>query len=71
MFIALFKFHVCYHDGFCVCMNDSVHLLYTSACGEATCNEFDSLCGFLFYHLYYHGGCQYVKCTKQILIAVC
>ncbi len=29
---------------FCVCMNDSVHLLYTvlvytSACGEATCDE--------------------------------
>ncbi len=30
--------------------------------------SFDS-CGFLFYHLHYCGGCQYVK--KQILIAVC
>ncbi len=32
--------------------------------------SFDS-CGFLFYHLHYYGGCQYVKGTKQILIAVC
>ncbi len=41
-------------------------LIYTSACGEAS---FDSSCGFLFYHLHYYAGCQYVK--KQILIAVC
>ncbi len=27
--------------------------------------------GFLFYLLHYYGGCQYVKGTKQILIAVC
>ncbi len=33
--------------------------------------SFDSSCGFLFYHLRYYGGCQYVKGTKQILIAVC
>ncbi len=33
--------------------------------------SFDSSCGFLFYHLYYYGGCQYVKGTTQILIAVC
>lgn len=33
--------------------------------------SFDSSCGFLFYHLHYYGGCQYVKGTKQILIAVC
>ncbi len=31
--------------------------------------SFDSACGFLFYHLHYYGGCQYVK--KIILIAVC
>ncbi len=31
--------------------------------------SFDSACGFLFYHLHYYGGCQYVK--KHILIAVC
>ncbi len=43
-------------------------LLYTSACGKAS---FDSSCGFLFYLLHYYGGCQYVKGTKQILIAVC
>ncbi len=30
--------------------------------------SFDSACGFLFYHLHYYGGCQYVK--KRIL-AVC
>ncbi len=59
-------------------MNDSVQLLYiniyfcfyiliyTSACGEAS---FDSSC--LFYLLHYYDGCQYVKGTKQILIAVC
>ncbi len=33
--------------------------------------SFDSSCGFLFYLLHYYGGCQYVKGTKQILIAVC
>ncbi len=33
--------------------------------------SFDSSCGFLFYHLHYYGGCQYVKGTKQILIAMC
>ncbi len=33
--------------------------------------SFDSSCGFLFYHLHYYGACQYVKGTKQILIAVC
>ncbi len=33
--------------------------------------SFDSSCGFLFYYLHYYGGCQYVKGTKQILIAVC
>ncbi len=34
--------------------------------------SFDSSCGFLFYLLhYYYGGCQYVKGTKQILMAVC
>ncbi len=33
--------------------------------------SFDSSCGILFFHLYYYGGCQYVKGTKQILIAVC
>ncbi len=33
--------------------------------------SFDSSCGFLFNHLHYNGGCQYVKSTKQILIAVC
>ncbi len=33
--------------------------------------NFDSSCGFLFYHLHCCGGCQYVKGTKQILIAVC
>ncbi len=33
--------------------------------------SFDSSWGFLFYHLHYYGGCQYVKGTKQILIAVC
>ncbi len=32
--------------------------------------SFDSSCGFLFYHLHYYGGCQYVK-KKKILIAVC
>ncbi len=32
--------------------------------------SFDSSCGFLFYHLHYYGGCQYVKGTKQILITV-
>ncbi len=42
-------------------------LVYTSACGEATCDEL----WFFFYHLQYYGGCQYVKGTKQILIAVC
>ncbi len=31
--------------------------------------SFDSACVFLFYHLHYYGGFQYVK--KQILIAVC
>ncbi len=52
----------------CVCMNDSVHLLilvYTSACGETTCDE------HLFYLLHYYGGCRYVISTKVILIAVC
>ncbi len=35
--------------------------------------SFESSCGFLFnlLHYYYHGGCQYVKGTKQTLIAVC
>ncbi len=33
--------------------------------------SFDSSCGFLFYLLHYYGGCQYVKGTKLILIAVC
>ncbi len=33
--------------------------------------SFDSSCGFIFYHLHYYGGCQYVKDKKQILIAVC
>ncbi len=33
--------------------------------------SFDTSCGFLFYHLRYYGGCQYVKGTKQILIAMC
>ncbi len=33
--------------------------------------RFDSSWAFLFYHLHYYGGCQYVKGTKQILIAVC
>ncbi len=32
--------------------------------------RFDSSCGFLFYHLHYYGGCQYVKGTKLIVIAV-
>ncbi len=31
--------------------------------------SFDSACDFLFHHLHYYGGFQYVK--KQILIAVC
>ncbi len=31
--------------------------------------SFDSACVFLFHHLHYYGGFQYVK--KQILIAVC
>ncbi len=31
--------------------------------------RFDSSSGFLFYHLHYCGGCQYVKGTKLILIA--
>ncbi len=43
-------------------------LIYTSACGEAS---FDSSCDFLLYLLHYYAGCQYVKGTKQILIAVC
>ncbi len=30
--------------------------------------HFDSLCGFLFYHLRYY-GCQYVR--KLILISIC
>ncbi len=43
VFIALFLFHVCYHDGVYVCVNGTVHLLYMlvfffSACGKATCN---------------------------------
>ncbi len=33
--------------------------------------SFDSSRGFLFYHLHYDGRCQYIKGTKQILIAVC
>ncbi len=33
--------------------------------------SFDSSCCFLFFHLHYYLGCQYVKGTKQILIAVC
>ncbi len=33
--------------------------------------NFDSSYGFLFYHLYYYSDCQYVKGTKQILVAVC
>ncbi len=33
--------------------------------------SFDSSCGFLFYYMRYYDGCQYVKCTTQILIAVC
>ncbi len=33
--------------------------------------SFDSACGLLFYHLHYYAGCQCVKGTKQILIAVC
>ncbi len=53
---------------FCVCMNDSVHLLYISLVAKLLVMSFDSSCGFLFYHLRYYGGCQYVK--KQILIAV-
>ncbi len=60
---------------FCVCMNDSVHLLYNSIfpllVAKLLVMSFDSSCGFLFYHLHYYGGCQYAKGTKQILIAVC
>ncbi len=26
--------------------------------------SFDSSCGFLFYHLHYYGGCQYVTICK-------
>ncbi len=48
----------------CVCMNDYI-LVYTSACGETTCDE------HLFYLLHYYGGCGYVIGTKLILIAVC
>ncbi len=59
---------------FCVCMNDCVHLLYISILllvAKLLVMSFHSLCGFLFYHLHYYGGCQYVKGKKLILIAVC
>ncbi len=50
---------------FSVCINDSVQLLYINI---YFCLSFDSSC--LFYLLHYYDGCQYVKGTKQILIAV-
>ncbi len=59
---------------FCVCMNYSEHLLYISIYflwRSYLVMSFDSSYGFLFYHLNYYGGCQYVKGTKQILVAVC
>ncbi len=60
---------------FCVCINDSLHLLYISniflLVAKLLVMSFDSSYGFLFYYLHYYGGCQYVKGTKQILIAVC
>ncbi len=41
-------------------------LVYASACDELW-----FFMWLLFYLLHYYGGCQYVKGTKQILIAVC
>ncbi len=57
---------------FCVCMNESVHLLsvYTSAHGEATCDELWFFVWFSF-PIALLWCCQYVKGTKQILIAQC
>ncbi len=59
---------------FCVCMNESVHLLYLSIyfCSWQ-CYLWWALVlrVVLFSHLHYYGGCQYVKGTKQILIAQC
>ncbi len=62
---------MCYPDGFCVFMNDSEYLLYINIyfclVVKLLVMSFDSSCGFLFnpLHYYYHGGCQYVKGTKQ------
>ncbi len=56
---------------FCVCMNDSVHLLYISIYFWLWRSYLCWALILLFYHLHYYGGCQYVKGTKQILIAVC
>ncbi len=53
---------------FCVCVNDIYQYILLHV-AKLLVMSFDSSCGFLFYHLHYYDGCQYVK--KQILIAVC
>ncbi len=40
---------------FCVCINDSVHLLYISVCGKAVCNLLH--CSSYSFHCY--GGSPY------------
>ncbi len=46
-------------------------LLYTSACGEATCDELSIFMRLSLLPPALLCCCQYVKGTKQILIAVC